>query len=176
MALKAFSHICAFRTLATSSDRAGFCPYATGAATAPAPGLSLRPGGSDQACRSHRRGGSRAHLPHARSSRFIVADICGGTSLPLPAPLARRVRGVVHPSSRGGGLARTPQQLLARRDADHLRHLGFGRRSWGSGGLVGARAGLPRVPHLVPGRPVVAGVDDSEHLSSALKGDRRDRS
>ena len=149
MALKAFSHICAFRTLATSSDRAGFCPYATGAATAPAPGLSLRPGGSDQACRHHRRGGSRAHLP------ALVVGPSAGAQGPCFVGRGRGLRDRPQPAE----LA-VPRRCVPGRYRLLLGDVGFveGSRSGGSrvrgcgsgacvgsgaGGAVGARSLRP---------------------------------
>jgi len=56
-------------------------------------------------CRPNRRSRCCAHTPAARSSRPL-ADHPGSTTLPLPAPLARRLRCLVHPPARSGRLAR----------------------------------------------------------------------
>jgi hypothetical protein len=151
MALKAFSHICAFRTLATSSDRAGFCPYSTGAATAPASGLSLRPGGSDQACRSHRRGGSRAHT---RQRVVRPSETVARASLVAPAsPL--------HPPARGCVGCEHRERLL-RRDA--VPRVDVPQCWWSSGWSCGsgfaAGAAVPGVASVASVGAVVVAVGD----------------
>ena len=140
----------------------------TGGAKTPPPGLHQRPGGSHSCITSHRRGPSRAHVSTVGTFPWWLADIVGGAPVPLPAPLARRVRRVVHSSARGGGLARAPQPGVARRDADGVVDVRVGRWPGRSCGLVGSRAGLSGVPDLASGRRFVAGVDDGECLRAQV--------
>ena len=100
----------------------------------------------------------------ASTNRPYLADVAGSTFVPVPAPLARRVGCVVHPSSRGGGLARTPQPCIARRDADRVVDLGVRGRPRRPCGLVGPGAGVPGVPHLVSRRRQLEGMDDRRYL------------
>ena len=94
MALKAFSHICAFRPSFTDCLHVSPVP-STGGVKTPPPGLHQRPGGHDQACRHHRRGGSRAHLPALVVGASAVAQgscsvgrRCDLRDRPQPAELA----------------------------------------------------------------------------------------
>jgi hypothetical protein len=111
----------------------------------------------------------------ARARVIKVADYAGGTALPLPGRLVEAQRCVVHPQARGGGLARAPQLEQPRRDADRVVDVVVCERSRRPGGLVGARAGLSRVPDLGSRQRhdrrrsrVVAGMDDRGRVRSGL--------
>jgi hypothetical protein len=140
----------------------------TGGATTPPPGSPLPPGGSYPVRLSHRRGGCRAHLSAASSSGRPLAHIARGAAFPLPSPLASRLRRLVHSSARGRRLARATQSELARRPADCVVDVRVGRWSRRPGGLVGAGAGVSRLPDLEAGWRVVAGVDDCRVLPSEV--------
>jgi len=99
----------------------------TEAVQIPAFGPSLRPGGHDQTCRSHRRGGSRAHLPAVVSSRRSSAGLVRGGRVVRPFRLALHA-----PSGRssGAGVRVVASRLLAHLE-DVLERRGFvdGRES-----------------------------------------------
>ncbi|MDD1677918.1 MAG: hypothetical protein LUO93_01880, partial [Methanomicrobiales archaeon] len=75
---------------------------------------------------------------------------------------------VLHPPARSDQLARDTQPRQPRWDANHLLDLGIRWRPGGSGGLVGAGAGVPGIPDLAPRRRLVAGMDDGGSLRTQV--------